>query len=288
MNCAMLAALDAETPAAQQALSQVPDWFETWEQAFSRFRPASELCRLNARLGEWVSVSADLFAVLSAAQQAYELTDGWVTPSVLDALEAAGYDRSFDAAGMSAARAPVPAGLPPQLDPVRRRAHLGARLDLGGIAKGWCAQQAMHRLAEHAATLMDAGGDIAISGPRGDGSAWPVGIAHPLNDAEDIALLVLREPCGIATSGRDYRRWGRGQHHLLDPHTGAPAQTTVLSVTAIAPSVLEAEAAAKRVLLQGAEPGLAWLARQVGFEALLVLEDGNAHASPGFMQHVWR
>jgi len=82
----------------------------------------------------------------------------------------------------------------------------------------------------------------------------------------------------VATSGRDYRRWTRGgveQHHIIDPRTGQPAQTDILSATIVAPSGPLAEIAAKVAFILGSRAGLAWLDARTTMAGLLVLEDGR-------------
>jgi thiamine biosynthesis lipoprotein len=165
----------------------------------------------------------------------------------------------------------------------------GARLDLGGIAKGWAADQAAYHLGKLAPALVDAGGDVAASAPQADGSPWPIGVANPLDSGEQLDLVLLWEG-GVATSGRDYRRWRKNdhwQHHIIDPRTGRPAQTDVLSATVVAPSARMAEAAAKSVLILGSLEGLHWLDERPEMAGLIVLDDGEPIPSRRWMNHVW-
>jgi FAD:protein FMN transferase len=289
MGCHMLAALDSDSqPAA--SLLRVPDWFEKWEQQLSRFRETSELNHLNRNAGRWVRVGSVMWEVMQVALQAAEWSEGLVAPTLLNAVEAAGYDRTFEAIDSSAesARAitPVFDGQWPSIDrnPGNRSIRLpnGVRVDFGGVAKGWAADRAARRLGRHGPALIDAGGDIAMSGPLIDGQPWPIGIADPANPNRQIGLLHVRKG-GIATSGRDYRRWQRNgvwQHHIIDPRIGLPAQTDVLSATVIGPTTLEAEVAAKAALILGSEAGLKWLEARPQFAGLLVLESGQVlHSS---------
>ena len=85
-----------ETDANGEAvLKQVPGWVEAIEARLTRFRPESELSRLNARSGKWVAVSDTLLQAILAARRAAWLTDGMCNPLVLPALVAAGYEHSF-------------------------------------------------------------------------------------------------------------------------------------------------------------------------------------------------
>ncbi len=296
MGCHMAAVVDSDAPEAAEALRNVPVWFEVWEQCLSRFRPSSELSRLNARAGEWVEVSDTLWAVLNAALEAARFTDGAVTPTVHDALLRVGYDRPFERLRSTLVQlVELP---PPQaavdwreiaLDPDRRAVRLprGVRVDLGGVAKGWCAEQAARRLAQIAPALVDAGGDIAVMPSAERQTAFPIGIANPFDEDRDIAQVALAAGC-VATSGRDYRRWevgGQVAHHLIAPQTGAPAETDVLAATVIAPDALRAEAGAKAAVLWGSVAALDRLEAQPELAGLIVREDGQVQITSQFARY---
>jgi thiamine biosynthesis lipoprotein len=295
MGCQMLAIIDSQRPSQQARLDTVPAWFEAWEQRLSRFRPDSELSQVNRNRGTQ-AISSVLAEVLRIAQRAQRLSDGLVSPFMLDALEEAGYDRDFsDLAEYSdsVAQIPNPEDSPGLvLDFHRRRIHLppNHRLDLGGIAKGWAADRAARRLGKLAPALIDAGGDVAVSEPQADGSPWPVGVADPLNQDRLLDTVMLVRG-GVATSGRDYRRWRRNgvwQHHIIDPRTNRPAQTDVLSATVVAPSASQAEVVAKTVLILGSLDGLKWLDAHPVYAGLVVLEDGTPLHSRRWLNHIWR
>jgi thiamine biosynthesis lipoprotein len=305
MGCAMAVLLDCETPQAVRAIRQVPDWFEEWEQAFSRFRPDSELNDLNAASGIPFAASPDLWDVVQAALRAARWTDGLVVPTVRNSLERAGYDRSFDLlhTNRSGRQAPT-ASIDPsgRLDGLSEWRNIrlnenqftitlppGVRLDLGGIAKGWSAWQAMLRLEEFGPALVDAGGDIAVSGLQASGLPWCIDVADPLQVQERLDQLAL-DRCGVATSGIDYRRWlqdGAWKHHIIDPRTGEPAQTNLLSVTVIAPDLFQAEAAAKAALILGSQAGQAWLEDQPQLNGLLALPDGRLQYTSDIQPYLW-
>ncbi|HZY43415.1 MAG TPA: FAD:protein FMN transferase [Anaerolineae bacterium] len=299
MGCQMLAIVDSDSRLAAKQLAQVPQWFEEWEQHLSRFRESSELNELNRQSGRSIPVSPILWEVTQLAIKAAEWSDGLVSPTILNALEAAGYDRSFEAIspiGTLPTRSadPTPAG---QWRAIERRASTrsiqlpsNVRIDLGGVAKGWAAARAARKLSIHGAALVDASGDIALNGLRLDGQAWPIGITDPLNPDRQLDLIMIDQG-GVATSGRDYRRWqhdGQWQHHIIDPRTGLPAQTDVISATVIAPNVYQAEVAAKAAVILGSDQGLSWLEDHPHCAGLLVLEDGRVLFSERMHQYLWR
>jgi thiamine biosynthesis lipoprotein len=303
MGSQVLAVLDTDTPAAGEALANVPTWFAEWEAILSRFRPDSELARLNQRSGQWVPVSSVLWDVLALALEAARWSDGLVLPTLLPVLEAAGYVASLEGQTWQQAQAQTvpsrPSAPPPiadwqtiRCDPVRRAVWLppGMRLDLGGIAKGWATEQAAQRLQAFGPTLVDAGGDIAVSAARSDGTPWPVGVADPAEPDCLLALLGIAQGA-VASSGRDYRRWqhhGRWQHHIIDPRTGQPAQTDVVSATVVGPTAAQAEVAAKVALILGSRAGLAWLDAHPTFAGLLIREDSTVVYNHRLHTYLWK
>ncbi|MEI8167409.1 MAG: FAD:protein FMN transferase [Chloroflexales bacterium] len=304
MGCAMHAAIDSDEPEALVWLEEAPRWMADWEQHLSRFRPQSELSVLNSNPGRWTPVSTVLWAVLQAAIEAARTTGGLVTPAILNAVEASGYTRDFAAGAWAEESQPTNARPAPRagdlsdalerigFDERRRMVRLPAdvRLDLGGIAKGWAADEIARRLGAVAPTLIDAGGDIAVSGPMADGSPWPVAIPNPLRPDEQLDLLMLTTG-GVATSGRDYRRWRQGEgyaHHIIDPRTGVSAQTDILTATVVGPSVAVAEAGAKAVLITGSTTWHDTLNRWPDTTGLIVLEDATVLRAPTWTEHCWQ
>jgi thiamine biosynthesis lipoprotein len=301
MGSRMLAAIDSNTAAAEHAIEQVPGWFEEWEQILSRFREDSELSRLNRSDGHPFVVSPILWEVFHASREMETWTRGLVRPTVLDALLQAGYDRSFEMIpdfGISGADLMLDELTLPSLataigwDAATHSLELppAVHLDFGGLAKGWCAQRALERLAVCAPALVDAGGDISVSGPGMDGSPWPVGIRDPFQTEKDFDILMLGH-CGVATSGTDYHRWqqnGQVRHHIIDPRSGLPADTDILTATIIGPDTVHAEAAAKTVLILGTGYGLDWLEADPSLAGALVLQNGEVIYSQRMGSFLWK
>jgi FAD:protein FMN transferase len=249
---------------------------EDLEARLTRFDSQSELCRLNADPRPVVPASAVLRAAVAAALAGAAATHGLADPTLLGAVVRAGYARSLTGhpraelrAALAAAPSPAP-GRPAAAADWRRvrvddRARTiarppGVRLDLGGSAKGLAADRAAALLAPHGPCAADLGGDVRVHGTH------DVLVAHPLT-GHSARLLELTD-AAVATSGIDRRIWwdglGRPAHHLLDPATGRPAWTGVLTATARAPSAALAEALAKAAVLAGPERGRALLAAAHG------------------------
>lgn len=274
-------------PAAERILRS---WVAEVDAACSRFRSDSDLSRVNAGAGRPVEVSRLLVEALSAALAMAELTAGRCDPTLGAALIAAGYDRPFAdivERGPGPRRPPSPGGgwRDVRIDHRRStvRVAAGVALDLGATAKGWAVDGALQRIrgalgTAHRTTglCVAAGGDLAVSGPA-PAHGWPVLVGERLDvEGGDGGEPLLLAGGALATTGALVRRWGRGPeqaHHLIDPRTGAPAESPWRLVTVHAPTCLVAEAAATAAWLMG-ERAPAWLRRH-GLGARLVAGDGT-------------
>lgn len=298
MNTEVTVAVAAEErhrPEVEAALDGVEGLFGRSEAVMSRFLPESELSSLNRSAGHPFRASPLLFAVVSEAMVAAQVTEGLFDPTVLGALVRAGYDRSFESMngaagdGNAAGDASAPCNWQlVRLEPSSRTITLptGCGLDLGGIAKGWTVDRALERLRPFGHFAVDAGGDLYAAGLQADGSPWTVGVEDPFHPDRDLRVLAVRDQA-VATSSISHRRWlrdGRPQHHLIDPRTGQPAESGVVAATVLAGSVGRAELLAKMALLLGPEEGLQILEKHPAVEGLLILATGRVVSSAGLRE----
>lgn len=249
---------------------QVEDLFNYNEAVLSRFKPESELSELN-RTGFKENASELLFQNVTAASQMHEFTGGIFDPTILDALEAAGYNRSFEKISSGQPQlfmAPQPGNFGNwkpanaawiSLDSASRSIKLapGVRIDLGGIAKGTTVDQAAGLLREAGFNrfMVGAGGDMFVEGcPPQDSQGWNIVVDNPLDkESAPVASLQVTNQA-VATSSTTRRAWYLGQerqHHLIDPRTNHPSTSQFASVTVVAPSVKMADVMAKVALILG-------------------------------------
>jgi thiamine biosynthesis lipoprotein len=159
----------------------------------------------------------------------------------------------------------------------------GMEIDLGAIAKGYAVDSASAVLKEKGIEnfLVNAGGDLKVSGSKEKGVPWIVGIQHPRLPSQMVAKLSPRQ-AGVATSG-DYKKFfierGERYHHLLNPSTGTPARECQ-SVTVMAPSAMAADALATAVFVLGPKKGLALVKRMNDVHAIIVDRGGSVLVSP--------
>jgi thiamine biosynthesis lipoprotein len=269
---------------------------EDLEQRWSRFLPDSELCQLNRGAGHdtRVDVSAITFDLIIDACDAWRETNGLFDPTILPALVAAGYDRSFDeghgpSSNRHSSHAQAHTVDDIVIDDVTHTIVLpdDIALDLGGIGKGRAADLAIEELIDTGAAAgacINLGGDLRVFGAAPDNApAWAVAIEQPL-EPDDVLRVVGLADGALATSSTTKRRWqgddGEVRHHLIDPRTHEPARTTVQSVSVIAGSAMHAEIHAKASLIAG-EP------TDGALPMLFVHDDGRQQMFSGFEAYVW-
>lgn len=270
------------------------------EQLWSRFRPDSDVARVSAAAGTLVPVAPDTITLLELARRGHEVSGGCFDPTLLRELEAAGYDRTFEAVAGFEAAAPDPTAVPQdrgragdhggdQDRSARGALHVdrghgtagvdeGCGLDLGGIAKGRAADVVAARLVQEGAlgVCVNLGGDLRVIGETAPVAGIFVGVDDVLGSGRLRTVLQVRN-AAVATSSSRRRAWRTATgvaHHLIDPASGRPATTGLAGVTVIAPTAAWAEVAATTAFLRGPSAGVTFL-EQVGFAGFLVTDDGS-------------
>ncbi|MCU1358567.1 MAG: thiamine biosynthesis lipoprotein ApbE [Acidimicrobiales bacterium] len=264
---------------------------EELEQRWSRFRPGSEVSRLNARAGRWTQVSPSTLELVERAIEGWQFTAGRFDPTVLGDVVRAGYDRSFEQLDHASDRALPDSSLQRgtigiAVDHVEGAVYLpeGVGFDPGGLGKGLAADLVAARVVDEGAAgvLVNVGGDLRSLGYAPAGDDWTVDI-DPAATGHPIATVALEEGA-VATSTTLRRRWQAGgtpMHHLIDPATGRPAQRGIVAATVLAARGWQAEVLAKAALVAGVTDGLR-LVEDAGADGILVDDLGGLHPTAGF------
>jgi thiamine biosynthesis lipoprotein len=270
-----------DDPTANRAAKAVFERIATLDAIMSDYRSTSELMQLCKKAGGGpVRVSEPLFYVLARAQEVSRLSDGafdvTVGPVVRLWRRARKAQELPDPDKLVQARALV--GYQNiRLDEKARTVELlkpGMQLDLGGIAKGYAADEGLRVLAQHGITraLVASGGDIAVSGPPPDAEGWTIGIA-PLEDPnQKPSRYLLLHHAAVSTSG-DAEQYveigGKRYSHIVDPRTGL-GLIGRQSVTVVARHGILADSLTKVLSVLGPERGLAIIDGLEGVSALVV------------------
>jgi thiamine biosynthesis lipoprotein len=254
----------AELRIVTEDASDIEVWFsELWGKVtdfndrFSRFKSDSELSLFNQRAGERVSISPAFKQILEKVQYFSALTEGIFNPFILPNLQRAGYVHSMTDA------------LPPSPDHSGRRLvgfeclEVGSdwaqippqtALDLGGIGKGYLADELAVHLSRYTTDYcLSLGGDMRVSG-QGRSGPWSIDVESSQDSSRSCASYSgTLGSYGIATSGTLRTKVGKTQPHLIDPHTGMPAKTLNALCTVVAKDAVSADVLASCILIGGTE-----------------------------------
>lgn len=222
------------------------------ERLWSRFDPDSEVSSLNRKAGEWVAVGPETLRLVSTSERAQRATDGRFDPLVGRAVEALGYDRSFELVGRvrDFQHPRLVAAERPEIDAAAFAARLpeSTSFDPGGIGKGLAADIVVSELidAGAAGAMVNLGGDLVVGGIPPDGDFWSVCLDMESTKRVSPCVIGL-ERGAVATSTTLKRRWFNGEaevHHIVDPDTGLNPCGPVAQATVVAGAGWWAEAAA--------------------------------------------
>jgi len=275
----------ADHGTGERAVAAALAEIERLEKVLSDYDPESELARLSAAapMPEPVAVSEDLWRVLSAAEDlrrrsagAFDITVGPLTALWRQARRSGNIPRADK---LAAARAAVGEDAL-ELLPASRGVRLpkaGTRLDPGGIGMGYAADRALEILAAHGigSAMIDASGDILVSGPPPGRPGWRILIA-PLRPGGDDATITITH-AAVTTSGDAYQAAeidGVRYSHIVDPRTGLGVAGPT-AVTVIAPDATTADALATAASVLGLAPGSTLVGRSAGASARFVWQEGT-------------
>jgi len=162
----------------------------------------------------------------------------------------------------------------------------GMAIDLGGIAKGYAADEAERILAKagvrHA--ILDFGGNIVVMGSKPDGSPWRIGIQTPFADRGSYLGIVTASEMSVVTSGpyeRYFVRNGVVYHHIINPKTGYPVEDHLTSTTIYSDVSIVGDGLSTSVFVMGLQDGYALVRDLKGVDAIFVTDSGKVYATPG-------
>ena len=265
---------------SQELLDRIWEACERYENLLSKTIEGSYVDRINRAGGQSVTVDPETWEILRRAKEISAMTEGAfsVTIAPLTAM--------WDFTG-GTERMPTDeerlAALPLVDD---RKIVLGdgctvilpagMQIDLGGIAKGYIADQVAEMVrGEVSGAVLSFGGNVYVVGHKPDGSVFRVGVQDP--DAQTGAILgvLATTDRSVVTSGiyeRQFVKDGVTYHHILDPETGLPSQSDLASATVISESSMTADALATALIVLGREKAMALL-EEAGLNGVLVTRD---------------
>ncbi|MGE4454501.1 MAG: FAD:protein FMN transferase [Sphaerochaeta sp.] len=274
---------------------------EAFAESFARIREiedrmslhtdSSEIAQVNARAGIGaVQVSSDTFRVIEKALEIAQLSDGAFDPTIGPLVQA------WDIGGENARRPsdeeiasllPLVDYTKVEIDTATHAVYLpqaGMALDLGGIAKGYAADEVKKILLNHGVeqAIVNLGGNVLTLGNKPDSSAWRIGIQDPDDGRGAYVMIVELEDTSLVTSG-PYERFleldGKTYHHILNTRTGFPVESDFTSVSIITGSSFLADALSTSVYALGYEKGMRLIDSLEDVQAVFFTDDKEVELS---------
>ncbi|MGB4587738.1 MAG: FAD:protein FMN transferase [Clostridiaceae bacterium] len=266
------------------------------EKKLSRFIADSEVSKINLNSGLCdVKISNETYEVLSYALTLSEITQGLFDITVAPLIDLWDYKHSF--------RVPFKFKIQRNLhkinyhelilNPDDKTAFLrrsGQAIDLGGIGKGYASDRCIKLFKQYGVTsaYVSIGGNVSTLGIKPDESLWSVGIRHPRFEGCLIGAVKVSGK-SVVTSG-DYERYfvdrkGNRWHHILNPTTGYPARSGLVSVTVVNESAMTADALSTAIFVAGINKGLGYLDYFKGSEVILVDDNLKVYITKGLNEY---
>ena len=250
----------------------------------------SEISRLNAAAGkEAVEVSKDTWILLEAGKNFGAGTGGAFDIAISPVVKAWGFtEAEHHVPTQAELDALLPLTDPDDVILDKMTVFLqkeGMAVDLGGITKGYASDEVASMLKGKGveSAFFSLGGNVYGIGTKPNGEKWEVALANPM-DADDYCGLISIENQAVVTSG-GYQRYfeanGKKYHHIIDPATGYPSESGLLSVTIICESGTEADVLSTALFVMGLEDALEYWQEYGGFEAIFITEAGEVVATEG-------
>lgn len=276
---------------SKEALDAAVEEINRLDQLLSAQNEAGEVYAINKNGGG--TVSEDLADILQTALNTYEDTQGAFDITVYPLVKAWGFiskDYKVLSEGDIQSIMPLIGSDKVVYDENQKTVQLkeGTEIDLGAIAKGYTAQKVMDIFKSYGlkSGVISLGGNVQTLGSKTDGSLWKVGIQHPNGDAEYLGVVSTEDKAVVTSGGyeRYFEEGGVVYHHLIDPKTGSPANSGIISASVVCEDGTMADALTTPLYVMGLEKAKQyWLdyGEEQGFEMILMTDDEKVYISEG-------
>lgn len=279
--------------AGEKAVDAAVKEINRLDALLSTGKDTSEVSALNKNEGG--ELSADTNALMDAALDLYESTDHVFDITIYPVMKLWGFtDQNFKVPSDGDLKAALKLVDASTLDYDKTKKTVdftidGTQIDFGGIAKGYTSATVAQLYRDLGVTsgLINLGGNVQTVGLKPDGSEWRIGIQHP-EDENDMLGVVETHDKAVITSGgyeRNFEEDGVVYHHIIDPSTGYPADSGLISVTIVSEDGTLADGLSTSLFIMGREKAAEyWKAHQNEFEFILCEDDGTLVVSNGLKE----
>jgi thiamine biosynthesis lipoprotein len=289
-----LVQMQAHGEDAEEAVEESMERIKELENLMSKTLETSEIYKINNNPEEKIEISEDTKLVLEKSLYYAEITDGKFDPTIGVLVDLWGI-------GTEDARVPSDSEIKNalektgyqklDLDDNLAEVENGVQLDLGGIAKGYAADEVKKIVEKHnvKSAFVNLGGNVLVIGDKVDGSKWRVGIQDPRQGRGSVMAVVEASDKTIVTSG-NYERYfeedGKVYHHIIDPGTGYPADTDLLSVSIISDNSFDADALSTSIYIMGLREGMDFIEEMEDVEVMFITDELEVYLSSGLKNKI--
>ncbi len=273
---------------SEEAVNAAVEEIERLDALLSTGSVSSEISGINFA-GEG-TLSEDTETILREALEIYRETDGLFDVTIYPLMELWGFSTGEYHVPTEEELAEIlPLVDASQIQMTEGYVSLGEgqRIDLGGIAKGYTSARVMEIFREYGVTcgMVSLGGNVQTLNKKLDGSAWQIGIQDPDSSQGSVLAVVSVENQAVITSGgyeRYFEEDGNTYIHILDPRTGYPADSGLVSASVVSENGMLADALSTALYLMGAETAADyWQDHADEFDMILVTEDRTIYVTEG-------
>lgn len=263
---------------------------DKYEKLLSATKKGSDIWNINHAKGKPIVVSKETISLLQKAIDYSELSDGAfdITIGELSSLWDFGENKDTvpSQKDINAALPTVDYHNIEISDNTVTLKNPKTQIDLGGIAKGYIADQMKAQLRSDGITegIINLGGNVLTVGPKKSGDTYKIGIQKPFDDSGSPIASVDITDASLVSSGvyeRYFEKDGKRYHHILNPKIGYPYENGLLGVTIITDSSVDADALSTTCFALGLEDGMKLIENTKGAEAVFITEDFTLHKSSG-------
>jgi thiamine biosynthesis lipoprotein len=281
---------------AEKAIEEARERLMDIDNKMSAFKDYSEISKINKNAGILPrAVSKDTFFVIKKAVEYSELSEGTFDPTIRPLVSLWGIGTKHE-------RIPEKSEIEEKLKLVNYRniiinkndCSIGLKkqnqcIDVGGIAKGFAADEVKNIFVKHGVknALIDLGGNIFALGNKDDGTPWNVGIQHPFKPRGENVGAISAKNKSIVTSGnyeRFFMEGGKTFHHIIDPRTGYPSESRVISATIISDKSIDGDGLSTGVYIMGIDKAIDLIESLKGIDAIFITEDKKIHVTSGIRE----
>ncbi|AQR96214.1 FAD:protein FMN transferase [Clostridium saccharoperbutylacetonicum] len=277
----------------EKAIQEAVDRLNIIENKMSVFKEFSEVSMINKNAGvSGQEVSSDTFFLIKRAVEYSELSEGTFDPTIMPIV-------SLWRIGSDNPRMPSKREIERTLKLVNYEdiiinekshsiglKHRNQAIDVGGIAKGYAADEVKNVFENHKinSALIDLGGNIYALGTKPDKNLWNVGIQNPFDTRGEHIGVISVENKSIVTSGnyeRYFTKGGKIYHHIIDPKTGYPSESEVISSTIISDHSIDGDGLSTGVYIMGLEKSIKLIESLKGIDAIFITKNKEVYATSG-------